>query len=112
MPQFCRRLLTFVHISEPIIQLSLKFALFQFPKTNPSMLNKLDNSNEMGRLDVNTTGEQVIDQSEKDAIPSIFDYPFHLGETMNTLILSFQRFYSNFVVACWQRKSIPEAEAE
>ena len=47
---------------------------------------------------INITGEQVIDQSEKDAIPSIFDYPFHLVKTMNTLILSCQRFYSNFVV--------------
>ena len=46
-----------------------------------------------------TPGEQVIDQSEKDAVPSIFDYPFHLVKTMNTLILSCQRFYSNFVLA-------------
>ena len=32
---------------------------------------------------INITGEQVIDQSEKDAIPSIFDYPFHLVKTMH-----------------------------
>ena len=34
---------------------------------------------------INITGGQVIDQFEKDAIPSIFDYPFHLAKTMNTL---------------------------
>ena len=48
---------------------------------------------------INITGGQVIDQFEKDAITSIFDYPFHLAKTMNTLILSCQRFYSNFVLA-------------
>ena len=47
---------------------------------------------------ISITGEQVIDQSEKNAILSIFDYPFHLAKTMNTLILFFQRFNSNFVV--------------
>ena len=58
---------------------------------------------------INITGEQVIDQSEKDAIPSIFDYPFHLVKTMNTLILSCQRFTQTLF---WQRRSIPEAKAE
>ena len=47
---------------------------------------------------INITGEQVIDQSEKNDILSIFDYLFHLAKTMNTLILFFQRFNSNFVV--------------
>ena len=46
---------------------------------------------------INIKGEQVIGQSGKDAMPSILDYPFHLAKTINTLILSFQKFYSNFV---------------
>ena len=58
---------------------------------------------------INIKREQLhlIGQSEKDAMPSIFDYPFHLAKHIDIV-------FSEVLLklCCQQRKSIPEAKAE